>query len=220
MFSKGFNAAWAEGSRQWRLAGTAAKLIPIREAWEVYEAVGFREAPPSYAYPQGKAVLASFKNEHERFVSDELVPQVARLQEEIKRSGATPRNLNRLGVLYARYGKYAEAEAEFMKIIKKEEYLPSLINIANLAYVRGDIKTSASWYERALKKDAKSKVALTGAIRVRSELGEIAVADKHLASLKAMDAPAAEALVAIVSPSGAGSRASEAGVARVAWNED
>ena len=182
MFGKGFNAAWAEGARQWRLAGTAARLIPVREAWKTYEAVGLREDAPSLAYPSARAVVASYKGELDRFVSDELVPQVARLQEEIKRSGATSKNLNRLGVLYARYGKYAEAEAEFQKVIKRDEYVPTLVNLANIALINGEKKAAASWLDRALKKDPANKGALAGAVRVRSELGDQAAAQKHLAS--------------------------------------
>ncbi len=145
IFARGFNAAWAEGARQWRLGGTEARLIPVRDAWKTYEAVGLREDAPSLSYPAARAVVASYRGELDRFVSDELVPQVARLQEEIKRSGASSRNLNRLGVLYARYGKYAEAEVEFQKVVKRnEEYVPTLVNMANIALIRGDAKAAAA----------------------------------------------------------------------------
>lgn len=219
MFGKGFNAAWAEGARQWRLAGTAARLIPVREAWKTYEAVGLREDAPSLAYPASRTVVASYRGELDRFVSDELVPQVARLQEEIKRSGATSRNLNRLGVLYARYGKYAEAEAEFQKAIKREEYVPTLVNLANIALINGEKKTAASWLDRALKKDPKSKAALMVAIRVRSDLGDTKAVQRHLASLQAVDPAAAASLAALGTASTEG-RASAQGEARVTWSDD
>lgn len=219
IFGKGFNAAWAEGARQWRLAGTEARLIPVREAWKDYEAVGLRDAPPPLAYPGARAVVVSFKGEMDRFVSDELVPQVARLQEEIKRSGATSKNLNRLGVLYARYGKYAEAETEFQKVIRKEEYAPTLVNLANIALIRGDAKGAAGFYDRALKKDPRNKAALAGAVRVRSDLGDKAEAQRHLASLQAVDPAAASSLAALVSPSSEG-RASAGDSVRVSWSEE
>jgi hypothetical protein len=219
IFSKGFNAAWAEGARQWRLAGTQARIIPVREAWRDYEAVGLRDTPPSLSYPTARTVLASYKVELDRFISDELVPQVARLQEEIKRSGATSKNLNRLGVLYARYGKYPEAESEFQKIIKKDEYTPALINLANLAFLRGEMKSAALLYDRALKKDPKSKVALAGAIRVRSELGETTTAQKHLTTLQNLDPAAAASLASLISPASEG-RASATDSLRVNWNEE
>lgn len=219
IFGKGFNAAWAEGARQWRLAGTEARLIPVREAWKDYEAVGLRDAPPSLAYPGSRAVVASYKGELDRFVSDELVPQVARLQEEIKRSGATSKNLNRLGVLYARYGKYTEAETEFQRVVRKEEYAPALVNLANLALIRGEPKNAATLYDRALKKDPRNKAALAGAVWVRSELGDRAAAQRHLASLQAVDPAAASNLAALVSPSTEG-RASAGDSVRVGWSEE
>ena len=219
IFGKGFNAAWAEGARQWRLAGTEARLIPVREAWKDYEAVGLRDTPPALSYPGARAVVASFKGELDRFVSDELVPQVARLQEEIKRSGATSKNLNRLGVLYARYGKYAEAETEFQKVVRREEYAPTLVNLANIALIRGDAKGAAGFYDRVLKKDPRNKAALAGAVRVRNELGDRAGAQRHLASLQAVDPSAAESLAALVSQSSEG-RASAGDSVRVSWSEE
>lgn len=219
IFSKGFNAAWAEGARQWRLAGTQARIIPVREAWRNYEAVGLRDAPPSLSYPTARTVLASYKVELDRFILDELVPQVARLQEEIKRSGATSKNLNRLGVLYARYGKYPEAESEFQKVLKKDEYAPALINLANLAYLRGEIRPAALLYDRALKKDPKSKAALAGAIRVRGELGDLPEAQRLLAVLQSIDPIAAGSLSALVSPSSEG-RASARDSQRLSWIEE
>ena len=219
IFGKGFNAAWAEGARQWRLAGTEARLIPVREAWKDYEAVGLRDAPPALIYPGARAVVASFKGELDRFVSDELVPQVARLQEEIKRSGATSKNLNRLGVLYARYGKYAEAEAEFQKVVRREEYAPTLVNLANIALIRGDAKGAAGLYDRALKRDPRNKAALAGAVRVRSDLGDRAAAQRHLANLQALDPAAASSLAALVAPVAEG-RASAGDSVRVSWSEE
>ncbi len=219
LFGKGFNSAWAEGARQWRLAGTQARIIPVREAWKNYEAVGLRDTPPTLSYPASRTVLASYNVEFDRFVSEELVPQVARLQEEIKRSGATSKNLNRLGVLYARYGKYPEAESEFQKIVKKDEYVPALINLANIAYLKGQAKAAAVLYDRALKKDPKSKVALAGAIRVWSELGETTTAQKHLATLQALDPVAAVPIASLITPSSEG-RASATDSMRLNWNEE
>jgi tetratricopeptide (TPR) repeat protein len=219
MFSKGFNAAWGEGARQWRLAGTSARIIPVREAWKTYEAVGLREEATPLAYPAARMVLASFREELDRFMSDELVPQVARLNAEIKRSGATSRNLNNLGVLYARYGKYKEAEAEFQKVIKKDEFVPALINLANISYLRGEPKTAVSWFDRALKKDAKNKLALMGAIRVRGELGETATVNRLLDSLKPLDPGAAASLADLGSSSTTG-RASAQGTVTISWSDD
>jgi tetratricopeptide (TPR) repeat protein len=220
IFSRGFNAAWAEGARQWRLAGTEARLIPVREAWKTYEAVGLREEAPNLAYPAARAVVASYKGELDRFVSDELVPQVARLQEEIKRSGASSRNLNRLGVLYARYGKYPEAEAEFQKVTRRnEEYVPTLVNLANIALIRGDAKAAAAFYDRALRKEPNNKVALAGVVRVRSELGDSAAAQNHLAKLQAVDPVAAASLAPLASGSAEG-RASAGDSVRVSWSDE
>lgn len=219
MFGSGFNAAWAEGARQWRLAGTAAKLIPVHEAWKTYEAVGFRDEAPSFAYPQAKLVLASYRGELDRFVSDELTPQVARLQDAIRREGASSKNMNRLGVLYARYGKYDEAEAAFGKIVKKDDYLPAMLNLANLSLIKGDPKSASSWFSRALKKDPANKSALSGAAKTSSELGDEAAVKRYLVSLAALD-PAAAAQLEGLASSAPVARAAAADEVLVVWSDE
>ena len=218
MFAKGFNAAWAEGARQWRLAGTDARLVPIREAWASYEAVGLREAPPAFSFPQSSKILASYVAEFDRFVSDEFSPQLAKLTEAVRASGGKSKDVNRLGILYARFGKYSDAESEFQKILKREEYLPALINMANLSLLRDNPKTAVSFIDRALKKDPRNRVALSTAVRIKTELGDQASATRHFAVLQSVDPTAATALASTMeSPSG---RASDAlSKTRVEWDD-
>ena len=58
-----FLKAWDSGAKQWRenLARGAAELLPVKECWEKYEAVGFSSAVVSIAMPAddqvAKAVL-------------------------------------------------------------------------------------------------------------------------------------------------------------------
>jgi hypothetical protein len=37
--SQGFAEAWRIGAREWRTAGTEARIYPIREAWKTYPPV-------------------------------------------------------------------------------------------------------------------------------------------------------------------------------------
>lgn len=219
MFGKGFNAAWAEGARQWNLAGTSARLIPVREAWNIYEAVGLREDAPQLAFPSARTIDVSYNGELDKFVSGELVPQIAGLQAEMKRSGQTAKILNQLGVLYARYGKYTEAEVEFKKAIRIEEFLPALINMGNIGLVNMDQKTAASWYERALKKDPNSKIALRGAIQVYNKLGDTNTVNKHVARLQALD-PGSASFISAIGASSTEGRALSPGEARINWSDE
>ena len=222
MFAKGFNAAWAEGARQWQAAGTAGRLIPVREAWKIYEAVGLREADPELSYPPSGTVIASYRRELDRYVSDELAPQVAGLEAEIRSSGATAKNLNRLGVLYARYGRYAEAEGEFRRILKQEGegYLPALVNLANISYLRGDTAAAASWFDRALRQDPRNRIALAGSVKAKAEMGDAVAASGLLDRLRSVDPAAAESLAHVATAGSGEARASAAQAEkRVAWSE-
>ena len=56
---------------------------------------------------------------------------------------------NRLGVLYARFGRYDEALSQFRAIVEKSDYAPGFINIANIEYLRGKYVNSLESYESA-----------------------------------------------------------------------
>ncbi len=179
--------------------------------------MGLREDPPTFTFPQASAILVSYRGEFERYVSDELIPQVASLQDAIKRSGSGAKEVNRLGILYARYGRYLEAQGEFEKILKKDEYTPALVNLGNISYLQGNNKTAASLYDRALKRDPKNKVALSGAFRSRVDLGDPGSAAKYLLTLQSLDPNAAAALGPAPAAPG---RASEASAeARLSWED-
>ena len=222
MFSKGFNAAWTEGARQWRDAGSAARIIPVREAWKVYEAVGLREADPELLYPSSGAILVAFRTQLDRFVSDELAPQVAALESAMRTRGGTARDLNRLGILYARYGRYADAEAEFRKLLQQDgnRYVPALVNLANVFYLRGDAATAAAWFDRALLQDPRNRHALAGSVKARAEMGDAVAAAGMLDRLRQIDAAAAEAIAHLTSADSGTGRASSAQTERrVIWSD-
>jgi tetratricopeptide (TPR) repeat protein len=222
IFSKGFNAAWIEGARQWRDAGSAARLIPVREAWKNYEPVGLREADPELLYPSSEAILADFRSQLDRFVSDELAPKVAALESTIRTRGATARDLNRLGVLYARYGRYADAEIEFQKILQQENkgYVPAMVNLANVCYMRGELASAAAWYDRALLQEPQNRHALSGSIKVKAEMGDAVAASNMLDRLRTIDSTAADSLAHLTTNSTGEGRASSAQAEkRVDWAE-
>lgn len=223
---EGFLKAWDLGARQWREnepKGQAA-LHPVREAWRLYEAVGFSGEAAAISLPSEKAILEAFRRELKAYVEREVAPQEADLKKRILAAQDDPRLINSLGVLYARYGLTDRAEAEFRRATAKREYVPALVNLGNLAYRAGDMPKAAEWYARADRAQPKSALPLLGLARCAYELKDYPAASRHYAALKAADPAFAKQYDYLDSPGigAAGSaRASETARRReaVEWSE-
>jgi len=183
-----FLAAWAEGGKEWRENSTRqqADFWPIRESWKVYESVQYPGSSTVNVPPEGK-VAAAFKEVSDRFVMQEISARVAQLQAKIRSSNNSPKALNDLGLLYARYGLYDNAERQFKQILTAGEYLPALVNLGNISYVKHDTESAIQYYERATRKDPHNATALLGLARANQETENYGAAKKYYAQLKTVD---------------------------------
>lgn len=218
----GFMKSWAEGAREWREAeaeGTSG-FIPVHQAWQEYEPVqlpGSREME----LPGRDAVVSAFLQEVVKFVDREITPRVTRLQEEIRKSGDTPANRNKLGVLYAQYGKTVQAEAEFLKAIAKQQYLPALLNLGNLQSLKGAWPKAREYYERAAKLEPKNPKVLLAQSRTYYAEEKYDLARAKHQDLASVDSALAEQFAYLGGSQDGGTRASESQAVRqqVAWAE-
>ncbi len=173
---KAFLDAWAVGAQEWRenAAKNQAGFDRVREAWKTYPAVDLSSAgsPPSVAEPV--RLLADFKDDVQRHVREQIQSRVAELQANVQKSGGSPKSLNALGVLYARYGLAAEAEKQFRAAIAREEYGPALVNLGNLSFRALDMEQARSFYDRAYRKAPDDANALLGMARTSQELEDYA----------------------------------------------
>jgi len=137
----GFLKAWQTGAKGWHEASAARQrgFYPTQAAWKEFETVGLPDEGAKGAalvLPPSERILNAYLQELLRFVDRELVPQIGQIQAQIGQVGSTPRLLNRLGVLYARYGKDADARASFEKALARDRsYVPALINLGNMLYL-------------------------------------------------------------------------------------
>ena len=111
-----------------------------------------------------------------------------KLQRDIKNSGGSPRSINRLGVLYARYGLYDRAKREFKKVLVKDNsYVPALINMGNIHYLGGDIKGALNYYNRAYKTAPDNPKVLLCVARANHELENYGSVREAYDKLRAID---------------------------------
>lgn len=221
----GFLQAWYRGASQWRENDKKgqAEFHPIHQAWELYEPVGFASEGSIAALPSDKAVIEAYARERGRFVERELHPQVTRLEELIRDSNGNIKYVNRLGVLYARYGLTRQAEQQFQRVLDQSEYPPALLNLGNLAYLAGDLQRALAFYQRAERGQPNNAKILLGLARIGHELGDLEAASRYYEQLRSVDQRLAERFSYL--DLGAGQteqRASSAKVMRevMVWDED
>jgi hypothetical protein len=185
-----FLSAWETGAKEWReaKAKNQQSFLPFDDAAEKYAPVGFSATAVSLSLPSEKSLIDAYKTEVKKFVSQEIATQVAALSAEIKKNGGKAESVNKLGVLYARYGLMTEASAQFTAIVKTEEYVPALVNLGNIAYLEGNTKTALQYYERAQKKSPDKAVVLLGIARANHELENYGKVTEAYARLKTVDA--------------------------------
>jgi tetratricopeptide (TPR) repeat protein len=183
----GFLAAWQEGAKEWRenLARSQAMLYPVHEAWSVYEPVGMRADAPCSPLPDGDKVAAAYLEEPVRYSDNEILPEAARLQAEIDRSRGSPKSVNELGVLYARYGLSDRAEAKFKLVLEGGDYAPALVNLGNVYYLRGETERALPFYERAQKLAPDSTAVLLAIAQANHRLENYGLAKLAYERLKA-----------------------------------
>ncbi|MCX7037845.1 MAG: hypothetical protein NT005_01715 [Spirochaetes bacterium] len=169
----GFLRSWTAGAKQWRenLSRDQSRFIPMHDAWKTYEPVDF-PGTASIEMPPREKVVAAYKSEVGRFIAREIAPQEEALRAELKSKPDNPKVLNRLGVLFAHYGMNEKAEKEFIKVLQQQEYLPALINIGNIRYLREDILGAQMYYMRAQKASPDNAKVLLGLARVSFDLGD------------------------------------------------
>ena len=185
----GFMKAWELGAKEWRenQAKNTARFYSIPESWKVYPPVGYSGTTADIKIPSDTAISAAYKKEVQGFVDSEMGEQEALLKSEIEKSTNKEKPMNSLAVLYGRFGMYSESEKIFKDILATDEYLPALVNLGNIYFVRGDMDTALSYYQRAYKKAPTNATVLLCVARANHAEENYASAKKAYDELKAQD---------------------------------
>ncbi len=219
----GFLVAWAEGASAWRkhAADREATLYPTAEAWRTYEPVAFGVSQFEVDVPPRDDVTEAFATELDRFVTQEVSAREQVFLDRLRSRPSDVRTRNRLGVLYARYGMYDEAEAQFRRAVRARDYIPALVNLGNVALLRDDIAEARDAYERVLAQDEDNEAALLGIARVAYEDEDYGAAEEAHARLAAADPELAERFAYLSGGGSSSGRASDAGRlgSTVVWDE-
>lgn len=219
----GFVKAWETGAKEWRenASEDLYGFFPMHEGWELYEPVGFPGVTP-ITMPARDQVLSKFQNEVESFVEREISPRVKQLQAELERKQGDVRILNKIGVLYAKYGLYENALESFDKILSERDYVPALLNVGNIYFLRGEMKSAKSYFERAEKMDSDNPKILLCIAMVNHELENYGIVREAYDRLKEIAPEIAERFAYLTLRGEEASRAADLDDVKgaVLWDED
>ncbi|MEI6874080.1 MAG: hypothetical protein WCL50_03010 [Spirochaetota bacterium] len=219
----GFAEAWQTGAKEWRenQAKSLAGFWPIHEAWKVYEPVGLPGSAASPAIPPAEKISLDFGNEVQRFVERQIAGKEAELAAQVAKSGRDSKSLNALGALYARFDLLDKAERQFLDAVAGGEYLPALVNLGNIYFLRADMEKSLAFYQRAAKADPAHPTVLLGLARASHELEDYRTTRLAYDELKKRDPEMAARYAYLELKGEEATRAAEQGGTRnmVEWSE-
>ena len=170
VLSDGYLKAWQLGAKEWRenIRRNTAGFYPTREAWSAYEPVGlFGEA--DVTIPPRDLLVDEYIRAVNSVISREIFGREKKLKSEIERIGDGSDLLNRLGVLYARYGLERKAINTLEDVLAREEYTPALVNLGNIYYLREEMDRALDYYRRAFDRDPGNARILLALSRVYRE---------------------------------------------------
>jgi hypothetical protein len=210
--SGGFLEAWDAGAEQWRrhqAAGTAT-LLPVREAWKAFPPVSLAAGTDQCTPPGGEGVARRYDEDMTAFIGRDLDVVASRLKLPASKAGIPSLQLNKTGVLYARYGLFEKAEAVFRQILDAEPYVPAMVNLGTIARIRGRFQESLELFNRALEKGGATSNVLLGLAQACRGLGLDADARRYYERLKADYPDIAARNAFLATPAAGGSRGSAA----------
>ena len=220
----GFQQAWLTGAKEWRenYARGQTGFFPVREAWRAYSPVQLPGTSIAIALPAADSIVSSFEHELNWFLNREIAPKVAQLESQIRNSGGSTRYVNKLGVLYARYGIYDKAEEQFKKLLAQQEYEPALINMGHVARLRGDSTTALDYFDRVLRSNPDNTKGLLASAQLHHELENYGMVAAHYRKLVELDPALAQRFAYLDLRGEEANRAADANQAKgvTVWDEE
>lgn len=186
---RSFLDAWQMGAREWRenLAKRQVNFYSVRSAWNTYEPVNYPGIGGQPPLPDKIQLVKSFQEEVSRLVAREIHDREADLLAAIGKSTNSPKLLNSLGVLYAKYDLESKAEAEFQAAVKKQEYLYALLNLGNLRLQDKRDAEALEFFQRAAKVAPHDPLVLLGLARANHEMQNYGLAISEYEELRTRD---------------------------------
>lgn len=184
-----FLKAWQKGAKEWRenLLKKQADFFPVREAWKTYEPVNYPGIGNQPPLPDQAQVVKDFEQDKMSLILREISAKETELLTGASKSKNSPKSLNSLGVLYARYDLSEKAEAQFQAALKMGDYMPALVNLGNLRFRDAKTDEALAFYERAYKQAPHEPLVLLGLARTNHELQNYGIVKMEYDELRTLN---------------------------------
>ncbi len=189
LIKEDFNKAWRIGAKEWNDADSrgTANILPMKESWKIYKPVSIPGAVSRFSLPDETKTAIAFDKTLNNYAEREIRPQI-RHYEELLAVSDTPKNRNKLGVLYGKYGMILQAKTEFTKAARGKD-MNAWTNLGNILFIEQKYDEALTYYNYVLSIDKNNSLALLGAARCNYELDDFGNSDAMYASLQKQDAP-------------------------------
>ncbi len=200
-----FLSAWLRGIELWNQYPRERAFIATAAAQQAYAPVGLQEALVQPAPPARDAVLKTVTAARDRIAEAVARPLLA----DVQRTKGK-REYNRLGLAYARFGRYPQAIDAFGAALRTDAgYTVAQVNLGNVYFFQKDFRKAVATYSSALAALRAQGTATKGAF------ASALLVNLSRASSASGDSKAAEDYMALAQAADPG-RAGEAAVARAA----
>ncbi|MBI9107754.1 MAG: hypothetical protein JEZ04_13485 [Spirochaetales bacterium] len=181
-----FNEAWKKGASEWLAWDKEPEkrgFTLTHEAQTVFRPVGLKESDLGLQYGNPQALVDLISKDINLIRTESIAFYKDRASSRGKKQ-----DYNRLGVAYSRFSDYASAETVFNKAVRQDKnYIPALVNLANIETLRGREDQSLGIYYNILEtmeNTGKDNSAVYGKIllniaRIEYNTGEIKSAGEN-----------------------------------------
>ncbi len=189
-----FLKAWRVGAQQWRQYSQEDQtdFYPVREAWVLYEPVESPGIEMQLETPPERDVVGSYEKSKDAFMAQIIFPKIQELEQRVSWTMADVPKLNRLGILYAQFGDPDKATGIFERILQFGEYTPALINLGNVAYMRGDWLKALDFYERAQRRQPQDSTVMLNIARTHHAMENYGMVKRLYQDIQKIDPALAE----------------------------
>ncbi|MCL2442065.1 MAG: hypothetical protein FWD13_01200 [Treponema sp.] len=162
--NEGFMACWNKAVTILNEAFASGGLIDfviVEDAWQHYPPAPMVELGRGNLRTDNNAALREVNTVIQRYITQEINPVIQRTS-AMQNSAAQQ---NRLGILYVRAGRIAEAKAAYERAAGLGS-VPAMTNRGNLALTERDFTTAERWFRQALQGDPQNRAAHRGLERI------------------------------------------------------
>ena len=144
--NNGFMEAWTQAIELWKSNEKGRAFYRTRDVQKLYGPVSLQETDLGLQYGSADSINRLFTRDRDR------VAEVVLKSYAADAAGAKgKKDYNKLGIMYARFERYKEAEDTFGKALKLDpKYASALVNQGNVEYLRGQYQKSVDTYKEAI----------------------------------------------------------------------